>query len=144
MNKEFFKNFDKLFVGMDQLFENAGSIINDSQAFVSTYPPYDVLKIDNGYQIRLAVAGYSLDNIEVLVDKKVLTINGTRPTSEDSNLAKFLHAGLSKRNFTKKFLLSQDIDKNSIEAALKDGILTITLTNLPQEDEKARKVKVKG
>lgn len=144
MNTSFnWKDFDKLFVGVDQLFENAGKILDDSASLVSTYPPYNTIKTEDGYKIELAVAGYSLENIEMTVDSKALTITGKKEPTEN-NFAKYLHAGLAKRAFSKKFLLSQVIDKDSIAAELKDGILTITLKNLPSEESKARKVKIKG
>lgn len=144
MSKDYWKDFNKLFVGMDQLFDSAGKFFEDSGAFVSTYPPYNTIKTDTGYNIELAVAGYELEDIDVSVGDKVLTVSAQKKSDQKSDgFVKALHFGLARRAFTKKFLLSDFIDKDSIEAELKNGILTISIKIAEKNNVEARSVKIK-
>lgn len=135
MSKDYWKDFNKLFVGMDQLFDSAGKFFEDSGAFVSTYPPYNTIKTDTGYNIELAVAGYELEDIDVSVGDKVLTVAAQKKNEQKSEgFAKVLHLGLARRAFTKKFLLS-DFDGN--------GKNTISIKIAEKNNVEARSVKIK-
>lgn len=133
------KDFEKLFVGADQLISKS---LSDPYDLLTTYPPYNTYKTDTGYKIELAVAGYSINDIDIVVDEKTLIITGKKSESEEKMVPIF--RGLSRKAFTKKFLLSEYINRDDIGAELKDGILIITLTNLPEKNTKARKVDIKG
>ena len=71
-----FVGFDNMFNEMDRLFENSKS---------QGYPPYNIAQInENEYMISLAVAGFSMDNLEITKDKKTLKIEGTAPKGDES------------------------------------------------------------
>ena len=62
-----FVGFDSMFNEMDRLFENSKS---------QGYPPYNIAQInENEYMISLAVAGFSMDNLEITKDKNLSLIH---------------------------------------------------------------------
>ena len=92
--------FDRLF----QLLDNVAGV--DAEA--PTFPPYDIEKIsENAYRIAMAVAGFSKDDLDVEVKENTLSVKGTKP--DDSDDAEYLHRGIAKRNFERRFQLADHV-----------------------------------
>lgn len=127
---------DPFFIGFDKVLNKLASA-NPSQ---TNYPPYNILKTDeNHYQLELAIAGFSRDDLDIEVKDGVLTIEGKKENSDDN---KYLHKGISTRAFRRSFTLSDTIIVNG--ADLVDGILTIELENVIPEEKKPRKIAIGG
>ena len=129
------------FIGSDRL----ASLIdaaNRSES-QSTYPPYNIeLLGDDKYQISMAVAGFSQDDITIEAQENTLSVQGKKPEQEDSETAsrKFLHKGISERNFERKFQLGDHV--NVTGAAMADGLLHINLERVIPEAKKPRKIEI--
>lgn len=65
------------------------------------YPPYNIEMLDeNRYDISLAVAGFIRDELEINVEKGILSIRGKKAEQKEH---KFLHQGIANRTFERKF-----------------------------------------
>jgi molecular chaperone IbpA len=104
-----------------------------------SYPPYDVLKLDEDtYQVSLAVAGFTKEDISLSVDNGTLVISGEITEITD---AEVLHKGIAARKFTRSFALGEYMEVSS--ASLKDGMLNINIIRLVPEDKKPKTIKIK-
>jgi molecular chaperone IbpA len=103
------------------------------------YPPYDIELVDeNQYAITLAVAGFSESEVDVQVEKGVLTVRGKK---EDQNKkATYLHRGIATRSFERKFNLADHVEV--VNAQMDNGLLTVSLTKEIPEAMKPRKIPV--
>ena len=109
------------FLGFDHLFDELENITNHAK---DTYPPHNVVKDgDMKYDIELAIAGFSKDDISIELKDHVLTITGDREARRDQN--KYVHKGISGRKFVKSFRLSEYAEVSG--ADLTDGILTVSI-----------------
>ena len=127
-------------VGFDRfndLFESAAR--NES---ASSYPPYNVEKHgDDQYRIVVAAAGFQESDLELQVEKGVLTvIGGKREANADS--VTYLHQGIAQRAFKLSFRLADHIEVKS--AALSNGLLNIDLLRLVPEEAKAKRIPIGG
>ena len=92
------------------------------------YPPYNIERIarENGYperlRITLAVAGFTLDQLEVIVEEKELVIRGRQ---QDDKSRQYLHRGIAARQFQRTFVLADGMEVQ--KADLKNGLLSIDL-----------------
>lgn len=119
-----------LFLGFDSLFEEMNRLNHNGKS--QTYPPYNVVKKDeNHYLIEIAVAGFSKDDINLTLEKGVLTVEGKKQ-AEDTN--EYIHKGISARNFKRSFNLADTIEV--VGADVIDGMLYIGLENVVPEEEK--------
>ncbi|MBX6319009.1 Hsp20 family protein [Pigmentiphaga sp.] len=117
-------------VGFDRfndLFEFA--LRNDSG---SSYPPYNVEKHgDDDYRIVIAAAGLRESDLDVQVDRDVLTVTGGRREKNDEKVT-YLHQGIAQRAFKLSFRLADHIEVRG--AHLENGLLHIDLVrNVPEE-----------
>lgn len=126
-------------VGIDSLFDRITRNI-DSAANAGNYPPFDILRTGaETYEIRLAVAGFTLDLINIEVRDGQLIIEGTGPGVPEGGID-FLHHGISNRSFIRTFQLSDYVEVQ--EATMKDGILTIRLERIVPEALKPKKISI--
>mgnify|MGYP005990198831 FL=1 len=121
-------------IGFDSFFNTLDSITGD----VKGYPHYNIKKLDdNKWNIELALAGFSKDDIEIEVKDNIMNINGELK-SEDNE---YVYKGISSRKFSKSFTLAEFTECES--AQMENGILSITLEKNIPEDKKPQKVKIK-
>lgn len=96
---------------------------------------------DDQYQISIAVAGFGRDDITIEAQDNALTVTGKKPAPEDAETErKFLHKGISERNFERKFQLGDHVKVTG--AAMNDGLLHITLERIIPEAKKPRKIEI--
>jgi len=104
-----------------------------------SYPPYDLIKLDEDtYKISLAVAGFSKDNIDVLVDNGTLIIKGEIVEVTDVEV---VHKGIAGRKFVRSFALGEYMEVTSAE--LKDGMLHVNVVRIVPEEKKPKSIKIK-
>ncbi len=124
-----FLGFDHLEETFDRLRKSAGD----------GYPPYNIEQIgDFRLRITLAVAGFTMDDLDIEVEQTQLTIRGKQAEEEDRV---FLHRGIAARQFHRNFVLSDGIEVG--EAVLDSGLLHIDLLRV-QPERSVRKVKIKN
>lgn len=134
-----FSNFSRSSVGFEPLF----NLINEAQKRVTDeggYPPYDIVRLnDTTYTIRLAVAGFSQDELNITSKQNLLTVTGQKKAGEKRQ---YLHEGISARSFERQFSLADHVEVRS--AAMENGILEIELHQEIPEAAKPRKITING
>ena len=84
-----------LFLGFDhleQMLERASKASSDG------YPPYNIEQISSsGLRITLAVAGFTMDDLQITQEDNQLVIRGRQ--NDDSQGRVFLHRGIAARQF---------------------------------------------
>ena len=122
-------------------FEDAHKIFQNSlsKRTNSNYPPYNILKLNqNLYRITLALAGFSKDDIEVLLEDSILFIKSVNKEHSDNN--EYLYKGIANRSFEKKFQLAENVKVNN--ACFKNGLLNIDLIKIKPEKKKILKINI--
>ena len=133
-------------VGFDNVFDHFERMFNDDFFNVPTvnYPPYNIVKTGaNTYNVEVALAGFSRDDVSVEFAEGILTIKSKDRTVSDKPDADgdIIHKGISKRYFSKSFTVSDDVEIKGAE--LKDGLLTVSLERIVPESKKARVIDIK-
>lgn len=103
------------------------------------YPPYNIEVVEKDkYQITLAVAGFSQDEIEITSENNKLNIKGKHQA--DDKERKYLHQGIAGRDFERTFELAEHV--RVVGADLQNGLLQIDLVKEVPEAMKARKIQI--
>ena len=108
----------------------------------SSYPPYNIqLLAEDKYRITMAIAGFSKDDINIVVEDNTLVINSNKTVdAKDAQERKFLHKGISERNFERKFQLGDHV--KVLTADLENGLLHVDLERVIPEAKKPRKIEI--
>ena len=124
-------------IGFDRLFDLAESA---QRATEDHYPPYNIERLgDDCYQISLAVAGFSPDEISVTAEQNVVTIEGNKPEKTERE---YLYRGISTRAFKRQFNLADYVQVKN--AAFDNGLLKIELVREIPEAMKPRRISIDG
>ena len=106
---------------------------------VNNYPPYNIIKIDEDkFIMEFAVAGFTKDEIEVIVHKGVLTAKGEK--QEDAEDTNYVYKGIATRKFSRSFTLPEHTDVTGAEVY--NGILTVNLKREVPEEQKPKTIKI--
>jgi len=125
-------------VGFDRLFDLAQAAAQ--HAGEDDYPPYNIERLgEDSYQISLAVAGFSPDEISITAEQNVVTIEGNKPEKAERE---FLYRGISTRHFKRQFNLADYVQVK--DASFDNGLLQIELVREIPEAMKPRKVAISG
>ena len=101
--------------------------------------PMDAFRRGDRYIVSFDVPGLSADDIELTVEKGVLTVTAERSWAHGED-EQVLAAERPHGRFTRQVSLSEGIDDEGIEASYENGVLTVTLP--VAEQAKARKVEI--
>jgi HSP20 family molecular chaperone IbpA len=124
-----------LFLGFDhleQMLERASKTSSDG------YPPYNIEQISpTGLRITLAVAGFTMDDLQITQEDNQLVIRGRQADETQGRV--FLHRGIAARQFQRAFVLAEGIEVKG--AWLDNGLLHIDLAR-PQPEPRVRTIQI--
>lgn len=119
-------------IGFDDIFNALENVANRASDAVDNFPPYDIVKLsDTEWDIRMAIAGYTKDQIKIELENNVLTVSTEASTQDTESTKVFLYKGISTKKFTRRWTVT---DNTKVQMAkFVDGILTISLIKIPVE-----------
>ncbi len=124
-------------VGFDRLASMLSSANRQDQG--NSYPPYNIRTMgENHYQITMAIAGFSEDDLDITTEQSHLVITGKR--ADEDEKVEYLHRGIATRSFERRFNLADHV--KVIAASLENGLLHIELEREIPEEMKPRKIKI--
>jgi molecular chaperone IbpA len=133
-------DFSPLFrstIGFDRLFDLAETA---QRATEESYPPYNIERLaDDRYQISLAIAGFSPDEVSVTAEQNVVTIESSKAEKTEHE---FLYRGISTRQFKRQFSLADYVQVKG--ATFDSGLLKIELVREIPEAMKPRRIAING
>ena len=124
-----------MFLGFDQLeqvLERAAKTSSDG------YPPYNIEQTGpNGLRITLAVAGFTMNDLQITQEDNQLVIRGRQ--AEEGQDRVYLHRGIAARQFQRAFVLAEGIEVRG--AWLDNGLLHIDLAR-PQPEVRVKTIQI--
>ena len=131
--------FHRATIGFDRLFEQMNAQFANSPNG-NGYPPYNIAQLnEDEYMISIAVAGFSMDNLEITTERDQLKIVGTAPKGDAE--VNYLHKGIGGRNFRREFTLADHVVVAGAELDL--GMLNVHLKREVPEALKPKTIEIK-
>ena len=115
-------------------------ISEEPGAFTTWTPLCDIYETDKNIVIKMEIPEVKKENISVMFDNNVLTINGERKPDEAVGHS-YHRQERSYGQFLRSFTLPPFVDTKSINAEFKEGMLLVTLPKV--EEAKAKHIEVK-
>ena len=130
--------FNKFGIGFENLFDDLQRVTQIQSS--TNYPPHNVIKTgENTVTIEVAVAGFAEGEIDIALDKRLLTITGNKQRDDDA-AHEYLHRGISSRDFKQTFPLAEHVEVKG--ATIRDGILTVLLEREIPESAKPKSIAI--
>ena len=123
-----FLGFDHL----EQMLERAAKTSSDG------YPPYNIEQTGpTVLRITLAVAGFTMDDLQITQEDNQLVIRGKQ--ADDTQGRVFLHRGIAARQFQRAFVMAEGIEVRG--AWLDNGLLHVDLAR-PQPEVRVKQIRI--
>ena len=128
-------------VGFDRVFDDMFRYIEHNTNSTG-YPPYNIIRDGEKFQIEIALAGVDKKDLEITVAEGVLTIEHKPAGEEDLGEAwDWIHKGIAQRAFKRNFTLSDDIVIQG--SRMENGMLYIELERIIPEEKKPKTIAIK-
>ena len=129
LQNEMKQAFDRLFEG--SLFDQTGS--DDSSVVTSQWVPrVDVKEENDRFVLYADLPGIDPNDIEVSMDKGLLTIKGERSSETSEQTDRFSRIERRYGSFHRRFALPDSADPEGIQAHGRNGVLEITIPKRPE------------
>ncbi len=125
------ETYNPVSFGLEDMFRRLDAF-QDSTS--TNYPPYNIVKVDDvTQQLEIALAGFSRDEIEVAVERNVLSVSTTK---SDTDGREYTHKGLARRTFARNWQLADDVVVENVTYI--DGLLSIDIRKEVPEEHKRK------
>ena len=127
---------------MNQITSNGPSAVTELTSTAPIFtPPADILEKGNTIVMLMDVPGADPASLDVTLDKRILTITA-RVTSDAPQGYAAAHIEFRDGTYERRFVFSEQMDGEHIDATLKDGVLRLTVPKAT--DTAAKKISVKA
>ncbi len=141
-----FDELDELFDRMSRTFEEAargwGAAgeadvpgVGGFETFVGAGTTLDLADHDEEFVVTVDVPGYDSEDVDVSLTGETLHVEGSREEGVDEEEGRYIRRERRSESFSRSVRLPEPVDAGGVSAALKNGVLTITLPKeRPGED----------
>lgn len=129
--------FDRLF---GQVVDGTLSWSPLALGMTPTYPALNVWETEDALAVEAELPGYKMENIELSVMGRDLSIKGERAQESESDATWHRRERIAG-SFTRVMRLPTDVDADKVAASFKDGVLHIKLPKA--EAARPRRIEVK-
>ena len=103
-------------------------------------PPADIYETNVAIVVMAEMPGVGPDGVDITLERRVLTIRGHSAANEHTGYQR-VYNEYADGDYERVFTLSEAIDRDKIEATLRDGVLHLVLPKA--EPARARKIELK-
>jgi HSP20 family molecular chaperone IbpA len=103
-------------------------------------PDADIYESEDALTVILEMPGVEKDHVDIRVENDVLSVEGRLDLSKYQGLVP-LYTEYNVGHYARSFQLSNKVDQTKIAAAMKDGVLSLTLPKA--EQAKPRKIDIR-
>lgn len=104
-------------------------------------PKVDIYSEDDGVVILVEMPGVDENDVDISLEKKILTINGYVSLDEPEGY-NLTYSEYNVGDYQRSFTLPDDVDTENIEASIDKGVLQMSLKKAPEAQ--AKKITVKA
>src|SRR5664279_2202051 len=99
-------------------------------------PAVNIREDDKNYVLDFAIPGLEKKDMKIDINEDVLTVSSELKKGSEENKNGYKRKEFSYSSFSRSFYLPENVNREKIEAAYKDGVLSVSLPK--QEEEKSK------
>jgi HSP20 family protein len=107
-------------------------------------PAVDIFETENELVVKADLPEVKLENISIQLEKGILSLKGERKFEHKEDKAGFHRLERSYGAFARNFSIPETVDAEKVNAAFKDGVLTIQLPKKEMAKPRAIQVNIAG
>ena len=128
----------------NEFINNFNSMIEqeEPQEVFDFVPSVNTREGKEAYHIDVDLPGVKKEDVEISVDKNILTIKGKRETKNEVKENDYYRVESAYGTFQRSFTLPEKVDIENIRAASEDGVLEIIIPKLKVLKDSTKKIEI--
>jgi HSP20 family protein len=106
-------------------------------------PAMDVLQRDGDLVVRAELPGVKLEDVDITVHDRVLTVSGERKVEEETERGGYYVRERRHGTFRRSMTLPEGVDEESIKARFEDGVLEVSIEGAAAV-RKPKRIQIEG
>ncbi len=105
----------------------------------ATAPAINVMESDKGYTVELAAPGMTKEDFNVHINDEgnlIIKMESKQDKKEEDKSVRYLRREFSYTRYEQTLILPDDVEKEGISAKVENGVLTVQLPKLVQQQVK--------
>jgi HSP20 family protein len=136
-----FDELERLFERMSRQFDEATGMWNAETPFGRMESmSIDLVETDDEFVVTADLPGFERDDVDIQVTDHTLRIEAEHEEATEEHEADYLRRERRHESVHRSIRLPDEVDKEAVEARMKNGVLTVTLPRL--EAEEARSIEI--
>jgi HSP20 family protein len=128
---------------VNRLFDTSRVGNEESGLMASDWAPaVDIKEENDRFVIQADVPGVDPKDIDITMEKGVLTLKGQRVSESQEETEKYKRVERVRGTFMRRFSLPDTVEADKINAKFKDGVLEVTVPK--GEEAQPRRIQVEG
>lgn len=127
---------------LDEFFNGSGYEAIDRLISGGNWPKVDLMEDDTCYTLKADLPGMGKNDFSVTVENGVLSIEGEKRGAQKDQKDKYYHLECSYGKFKRSFSLPEEVNADSIEARLENGVLELKLPKNEKAKPKMIEIKI--
>jgi len=123
-------------------FNNVVEQQEEPQEVFDFVPTVNTREDDDAYHIEVDLPGVKKEDVDVSVDKNILTIKGKREVRSEVSEDDYYRVESRYGTFARSFTLPEKVDVENIKAHTEDGVLEITIPKLQVIKDTTKKIEI--
>lgn len=111
-------------------------------SFADWAPSVDIDEEEDKYLIRADLPGVEKKDIDVKLENGVLSIRGEKSTESETGSGKRHRTERFHGSFARSFTLPDSVEADKVDAAYKDGVLTLVIPKAEKARPKSIDIKI--
>lgn len=105
-------------------------------------PPADLVETEKAYTLRIEVPGLKREDVDILLKDEALLVSGQKVETREEGPGAYRLSERRYGRFERLVPLPQDVDPQTVEADLQDGVLTISLPKTEAASQAWRRIEI--
>lgn len=113
-----------------------------SPSFAAGWPSVEISDTDKEVRVTAEIPGLDESDIEVLLDNGALKLKGEKRSETEDKDRQFSERFYGR--FERLIPLGYEVEEDKVNAAFKNGVLTVTLPKTERAQAKAKRIAING
>jgi HSP20 family protein len=137
-----YTNNTKRFDLLNEFFNALETTNEEPREVFDFVPAVNTREDKDAYHIELDLPGVKKEDVEISVDKNILTIKGKREVKKEEEKNDYYRVESAYGTFARSFTLPEKVDVENIKAANENGVVEITIPKLQVEKNTTKKIEI--
>ncbi|MES0101326.1 Hsp20/alpha crystallin family protein [Mesorhizobium sp. M0019] len=136
LHREMNRLFDEAFRGFDARLPSLGGF----SAARASWPSVEISDSEKEIRVTAEIPGMDEKDVELLLDDGVLTLRGEKREETEDKDRQFSERFYGR--FERRIPLGYEVDEDKVNAAFRNGVLSVTLPKTERAQAKAKRIAI--